>query len=299
MKHKQEQTEVNKICCPKCKNQQIKKDGKRKTQNRGLIQRYRCKNCNYRFVKDEGFYRMRNNPKKITLCLDLFFKGISTRQIQQHLNAFYPQNSHYSNIYRWVVKYSKIISKFTNKLNLKTGQEIQIDEMQYKTKGKESWFIDSIDCDTRFMVNAEYVKSREKNKIKQMVLDIKDKTKEVKTITTDGFLLYTKVIKKTFGYNNQTRKYNINHNVVNASAGEGFNHKIERLHNTIRLRTKTFRGFHGSLESADAIMKGYAIYYNFIRKHLALNCCPYELATNLKLKSENKWLELIKKANIL
>jgi len=67
----------------------------------------------------------------------------------------------------------------------------------------------------------------------------------------------------------------------------------ERLHNSIRERTKTFRGFHGSIESADSIMKGYEIFYNFIRKHQSINCCPYELATNIKLNNPNKWLGLI------
>ena len=37
-------------------------------------------------------------------------------------------------------------------------------------------------------------------------------------------------------------------------------------------------GFHGCIESASAIMKGYEIYYNLIRKHQGINCCPYELA---------------------
>ena len=70
---------------------------------------------------------------------------------------------------------------------------------------------------------------------------------------------------------------------------------IERLHNNIRQRTKTFRGFHGSIDSANAIMKGFEIYYNFITKHQAINKCPYELAIpQLKLRSENKWLELIR-----
>ncbi|MEK6932931.1 MAG: hypothetical protein AABW56_04015 [Nanoarchaeota archaeon] len=42
-------------------------------------------------------------------------------------------------------------------------------------------------------------------------------------------------------------------------------------------------------------MKGYEVYYNFIRKHQALGCCPYEIALpDLKLKDRNKWLELIK-----
>lgn len=45
-------------------------------------------------------------------------------------------------------------------------------------------------------------------------------------------------------------------------------------------------------------MKGIEIYYNFITKHQAINCCPYELAIpNLKGKlGNNKWLNIIKLA---
>jgi len=39
-------------------------------------------------------------------------------------------------------------------------------------------------------------------------------------------------------------------------------------------------------------MKGYEVYYGFITKHQALNKCPYELATDLKL-GKNKWPDLI------
>ncbi len=117
-------------------------------------------------------------------------------------------------------------------------------------------------------------------------------------ITTDGWLAYEKSIKDIYTYSNKTKSYAVEHNKVNASNGEGFNHPIERLHNSLRARTKTFRGFHGSISSANAIMKGYEVYYNFITRYQAINCCPYELATNLKLDSENKWLELIKLSNI-
>lgn len=115
----------------------------------------------------------------------------------------------------------------------------------------------------------------------------------VTTVTSDGFLAYPKCIKGIFGYDNKKREFNVNHKIMNASRGDGFNIFIERLHNSIRERTKTFRGFHGSVESANAIMKGYEIFYNFIRKHQAINGCPYELATDLKLSSNNKWVELI------
>ena len=291
----------NNMVCEKCKSANISKNGKRKTQNRGLIQTYKCKDCSFRFVIDDGFKRMRNSPQKITLCLDLFYRGVSTRKVQEHLQAFYPHNSSHKTIYKWVVKYAKQISNFTDNLNLNVGSEIQIDEMEFhrrkshnqKLGREENWFIDSIDPRTKFMVSSEYSKSRGKAEIKKIVQDIKKRTSNIKIITTDGFNTYRNVIKKTFGYNNKLGKYSVHHNRVVASNDEGFNYPIERLHNSIRARTKIMRGFHGSIESANAILKGFSVYYNFITKHQSLNKCPYELATDLKLKKENKWLELI------
>jgi len=41
-------------------------------------------------------------------------------------------------------------------------------------------------------------------------------------------------------------------------------------------------------------MKGYEIFYNFIRVHQAIGKCPYELATDLRFKNKDKWFELIR-----
>lgn len=293
---------VQKIICSKCNEENVIKWTKRKTENRGLIQRYKCKDCGKTFSLDEGFFRMRNTPNKVTLCLDLFYKGISTRQIQSHLQAFYPYNSSHKSIYKWVVKYGELIGKFTDKLKIKTSKEMQIDEMEISSRKSRynGFFIDCIDVDTRFMISSEFKKHRDLREVKQVLAKAKAKTEnQLQTITSDGWLAYPKAIKKVFGYNNKLGKFNVKHNQVNASAGEGFNIKIERLHNSVRHRIKTFRGFHGSVDSANAIMRGYEIYYNFIRKHLALGCCPYELALP-KLKDRlnvtNKWLVLIQLA---
>ena len=164
-------------------------------------------------------------------------------------------------------------------------------------KGTErNWFVDAIDCRTRYMVNSEYVKSRDNQELKRFFSTIKNKVNNLDIITTDGLLAYKNVVNKSFGYDKKLRKYFVSHNVVNASAGEGFNIMIERLHNSIRQLTQNFRGFHGSIYSANSIMKGYEVYYNFIRKHQGIKCCPYELATDLKLNQNNKWLELIQLA---
>jgi len=306
MKQIKERTCINKICCPNCKSKKIIKWAKRKTQNRGLIQRYKCNDCDKTFTINDGFFRMKNHPKKITCALDLFYRGVSTRKVQEHFKAFYPHNSDHTSVLRWITKYSIMISKFTDNLYLNIGKEIQIDEMEYH-RGKfhnkngvdKNWFIDCIDSKTRFMISSEYVKAREQKELKFVLSKAKQKTGEqVKVVTSDGLLAYPNAIKKVYGFSNKTHKLNVFHNQVNASKGGGFNIMIERLHNSIRERTKTFRGFHGSVESANAIMKGYEIFYNFIRKHQSIKRCPYELAIpELKLNSENKWTELIKMAN--
>lgn len=283
-----------KIKCPHCNGENIVRRGQRQTQNRGIIQRYGCQDCEKRFVVDDGFFKMKNAPQKVTLCLDLFYRGISTRKVQEHLQAFYPHNSSNVSIYKWIVKYSKMISKFTDNLKLKVGKELQVDEVEYRVNRRKAFFIDSIDTETRFMVASEFVRGRGTKELKQVIKEAKEKTdNQIQICTTDGFYAYHKAVKSVFGYNNKKLKFNVTHNIVTQLKNEGFNHKVERMHSNIRARTKTFRGF-GSIEGANAVMKGYETYYNFIRKHQAINCCPYELACPEMKLGINKWHDLIK-----
>jgi transposase-like protein len=284
--------------CPHCNTNNIKKNGSRQTQNRGKIQRFQCKSCSYRFTKDEGFFRMRNNPKKITASIDLFFGGLSTRKVQAHLKAFFPHNCTNMTVYNWVIKYSKKISTFTDGLKLEVGCELQIDEQSHNRVGEQNWLIDSIDTKTRFVVASSFHKSRGQEEIKGVLSMAKQKTlSQFQIVTSDGFLAYPRAIKDVFKWSNSKRDYNVSHNVKKGCDGNGFNVPIERFHNNVRDRTKIMRGFHGSVESADSILKGYVIYYNFIRKHQGLNCSPCELATDLKLKNPNRWIELIEMAS--
>jgi hypothetical protein len=78
-------------------------------------------------------------------------------------------------------------------------------------------------------------------------------------VLDDGFPAYTNVVKKVFRYNTHLKQFN-------AMQGERFNYKIERLYNSIIEKTKIFREFK-ILESVKDLMKGYEIFYNFIRIH--------------------------------
>lgn len=309
MKTRTKNTEKKKVICRFCKSENTIKWTKRKTENRGLIQRYKCKSCGKYFTLDDGFFRMRNAPQKITQAVDLFYRGASTRGTQEHLGMFYPHNADHSTILRWVWKYAKVIGKFTDKLRLNLSEEIQFDEIEYKrrkshvkgSKGTEdNFFIDGVCPQTRFMIASEYSRNRNKKKIISVISSAKERTtSKVLMVTTDGLNSYIGAVKKVFGYNLKKGKFNVFHNRVVTSNEDTFNYPIERLHNNVRARTKIFRGFHGSLRSANLILKGYEIFYNFIRINQAINKCPYELATDLKLTQNNKWLELIRMSSQL
>jgi len=283
------------IICEKCNGKNIKKDGVRGTKNKGNVQRYKCKDCSHRFSIDDGFWKMKNHEDKITACMNMYYAGMSLRKIQEHLQMFAPKNSHYSTIYRWIVKYANMISILTDNLQVQSGIELMSDEMEYHRLGEQNWFVDVMDTETRFMVASDYMKSRTIENLTRVLKKSKFVTNgNVKIITTDGLQGYPRVLRKAFGLNRIESKSKIIHNVVIADE-RGFNHKIERLHNTIRDRTKIMRGFHGSLESAKSIMKGMEIYYNFVRKHQGIDGqTPSEIAIPELSLNTNKWLSLIK-----
>jgi len=291
--------------CPKCKSKEVIKRGFRKTENRGNLQRYTCKSCSLRFVENDGFYRMRNNPQKITCALDLFSRGLSTRGVQNHFQAFFPHNSSNVSIYKLVKKYALKIANFTDNLKVQTGSYIEVDEMEFHRRKShkrklgvdKNWLINAIDVKNRFLLGSSYFKFRSQKNIKKILIGVKNKSGEqIKIVTTDGYTAYEKAVKQTWGYDNHARKYKINHKVVTQRKNEGFNIWIERLNGAIRQRTTSFRGMHGSVESAYALMKGLEIFYNFINKHGALKGkTPSELAIpSLKFETPNRWLELIK-----
>jgi transposase-like protein len=70
--------------CPKCKSDNISKRGKRYNKS-GEKQLYLCNKCNRKFVEQDGFERMRNEPKIIARAIHMHNDGLSLFQVQNHL----------------------------------------------------------------------------------------------------------------------------------------------------------------------------------------------------------------------
>lgn len=74
------------------------------------------------------------------------------------------------------------------------------------------------------------------------------------------------------------------------------NHRVERLHNTMREREKVMRHLKRA-QSAEKILKGFRVYYNFVRPLMTLNghTPAQEAAIPIQLGT-NRWLDLIRQA---
>ena len=128
---------------------------------------------------------MRCNENKITAGIDLYYKGVSLRKVQEHFQAFYPHNSSHMSVYRWIVKYTTMVSNLIDNIPIKCGKEMQSDEMEYYRrkskyqKGKEqNWFVDTFDVETKFMVTGEYMRSRTNENLIKVMKRAKFKTGE-------------------------------------------------------------------------------------------------------------------------
>lgn len=298
--------------CPKCQSEQITKRGIRYTESREKIQKYFCKTCKHRFILDTPYFRMRNKEQVITQTMDMYYSGMSFRKIADHLVRFFPNGVHASTIYRWIMKYVPIMENFTEQQQVKAGWQLQGDEVEYKRrisgmKGSrgvvDEYFIDVIDIDSRYLVSTDYQPQRTNKVLNKVYYNAKRKVgdSEVKVISTDGLVAYPRTIKKTFGFRTHhggkvASTSKVIHQVIKSDSG-GFNYKVERFHNTLRERTKVMRGFHGCITSAQTLLKGFEIYYNWVRNHQGIECLtPSELACpQVSIQSKNKWLELIQR----
>jgi putative transposase len=275
--------------CVYCNSLKVVKNGKRKTK--GITKtRYLCKDCKKTFIANKEFERISVEPKAITLTLDLYFKGLSLRKIQDTLKQFYGVEVHHETVRRWINHYMKQINSYVDKFQPITSGVIHTDEMMIKEKGKYKWLWNSIDHETKFLIASNVSETR-------FVKDAKNHFEKVKKgcsakpeqIITDGLQSYRKSFNKVFYSNRQ----DCQHIRLKDFRTKPNNNIVERLHGSQRERTKVIRGFKGQAENQ---MKNWQTYYNFIREHQTLEKTPAE-QSGIKLElNHNKWLSLIKKS---
>jgi transposase-like protein len=111
-------------------------------------------------------------------------------------------------------------------------------------------------------------------------------------IVTDGLRAYQDAIPKEFFTMKAPRTQHVR---IPNIRDRSNNNMIERLHGTIWQRNKVMRGL-DDIETAQTMMDGMRIYYNFMRPHTALDGKTPAQKANIET-DKAEWMSLIKKAS--
>ncbi len=272
----------NGIACKFCGSSQVIKYGKANNK-----QVFKCKACARKFVPNQGFDRMKYDPRVVTTTLDLYFKGVSLRKIADHLKQCYSLNIDHSTVYRWISKYTEIIEAYVATLEPELGDIWHTDEMKIKIGGEWHWLWNVMDERTRFHLVSVVTKTREIQDAKRAFRQSKKVgNKKPRIMVTDGLASYKKAFNAEFYDHHQSCKH-----VADVALRESLNNVLERLNGSFREREKVMRGI--KIDDTPIIPMN-QIYYNFIRPHMGLNgITPAEMA-GVGIDGDNKWIELLR-----
>ncbi len=274
------------MACKYCGSEKVVKNGKVASK-----QVFKCKDCAHRFYDNEQFSRMKVRKHVIVAALNLYFDGLSVRKTKAQLENILGEKVDSSNIWRWIHKYSNMVGEYVSKLEPQLSGRWHEDETMVKCEGRNVWFWEMIDEDIRFLV-ASHI-SGERN-IKETITMFKKAVETAKqrpqAIFVDGSHTYDRAFNKVF-----YSRYKINRVELVKRVGitaRQTNNIIERMHGTVKDRLKPMRGLQNE-KTAQTILDGFIINYNYVRKHQSINMTPAQ-ASHIDIN--NGWSELIDKA---
>jgi len=281
--------------CLFCGSESVVKHGLRHNRN-GVIQRFTCKDCGKRFVKNLGFEKLKATPQIVSCALQLYFTGESLRNTQRFLRLQGVNVSHQS-VYSWIKRYVGLMQKYLEKITPQVSDTWRADEMFLKIKGNPKYLYALMDDETRFWIAKEVAGDKFSKEAADYASNLFSQGKRVAgkaplTLITDGLHAYHLAWKRELHTFRRPQAKHIEHATWKGQTND--NRKMERLNGEIRDREKVMRG----LKREDTpILTGYQIFHNHIRPHQALNGkTPAEMC-GMVVRGKNKWLTLIQNAS--
>lgn len=274
------------VQCKYCDSEKVVKDGKVKGK-----QQYACRACGHKFIEGSDFPKMRVESKIISTAIDMYYEGLSVRKVQNQLQKIFGIQIGKSAVWKWLIKYSNLVSTYVETLTPKLLGVYHVDETAIKCKGVQKWFWEIIDEQTKFLVAGHLsgVRSTEEC-VALFEKSIKVAKRNPVSIYCDGLPAYVDGYNKVFyTMRKETRPELVRsvgiRNIHNQNA-------VERLHSTLKDRLKPTRGLKGE-ETVRTLLEGWAVHYNYVRKHQTLNMTPAQ-ASGINMK--NDWHVLVKEA---
>lgn len=255
-------------------------------------QLYKCKDCGHRFYENGRFAKMKTDKSLVVTALNLYYDGLSLRKAQRNLEQIFGERISQVTILNWIKKYSKLVKEFVTTLTPQLSGLWHEDETMLSCEGRNVWFWEMIDEDTRFLVASHVSGTRTfEDTVAVFKKGFEQSKVRPRAVFVDGSHVYESAFNKVF----YTLRKDIRPEFVQRVGirARETNNIVERLHGTLKDRTKPMRGLK-SFESTKVLLQGYAIHYNYVRPHQSLNGkTPAQAA---RTQGPNNWKGLIEEA---
>lgn len=271
--------ESNPILCKSCGSTHVRKYG----QYKG-VQQYFCNDCGSKFKNTDTTFHMKLDANMVTSALNVYYEGLSVRDIRRHLLQEHGHAPSTATIYEWIQKYTQYATDSIKGYHPNVGDNWIADETVLKIGGENVWLWDIIDVKTRYLLATRLSRSRT-TRDAQMLMDraIKLAGKEPKAVTTDKLASYLDV-----RYGKDTE-----HRQGSPFSKEDSTSLIERFHGTFKERTKVMRGLK-NFETAHDYTQGWLVNYNYIRPHESLRDKTPAYMAGIEYPYKN-WADIIRK----
>ncbi|MBI2872946.1 MAG: IS6 family transposase [Chloroflexi bacterium] len=257
--HDVTRTETVTIACKYCGSTNVVKYGMH-----GSVQYYWCKDCRRKFAGNQALPHMHFPPDQIATALQSFYEGLSLNAIRRQLDQLYGKLPSDSTVYEWIVRFTKAAQWEANHACVHASKVWAVDETVLEIDGKNAWFWDVIDDETRFLLASHLSVSRTmEDAVAVLVRAQKVAMLPPRFIVSDGLAAYPDAVDRVFGADTVHIRSRGIRDEIN-------NNLIERFHGTIKQRTKVMRGMQ-NIETAKLVMGGWLVNYNFFRPHEALH----------------------------
>jgi len=214
------------------------------------------------------FAKMRTDKNLIVAAINLYYDGLSLRKTQKNLERLFGEKVSQVTILNWIRKYSILVKEYVKTLVPQLSGLWHEDETVIKCEGRNIWFWEMIDEDTRFLVASHLSGTRT---LKDTIAIFKkgyDQSKvKPRAVFVDGSHAYKRAFNKVFYSRYKADRVEFVQRV--GIRTRETNNIVERLHGTLKDRTKPMRGLK-AFESTNAILEGYTVHYNFVREHQSL-----------------------------
>jgi putative transposase len=234
------------------------------------IQQLWCKRCKRKSSDNTALPRMRSPRSHQAAVLSMFYSGMSLKDIRTHLAQEYKGDTiSRSTLERWILKFTKIAVDEAAKRAPKVGDVWIADETVLRlggdgVGGRNVWFFDLIDEDTRFLLASRLAFTRTTRAAQMLMQEAYEKAnKAPKKVITDGLRAYEDGIELTFGADSK-------HIKSHPFTEKDSTNMIERFHSTLKTRTDIMRGLKRP-EATRELLRGFLVYYNYLRPHDSLD----------------------------